>query len=169
MTTTKAKDNKQQLAAAAQALAGVRQSAGAPNIEVSKPARAVTLSLDGQHSRFQKRHWFLDRTDDLSMVTDEDHNPALGITKITIQKPTEAQYNNGILARVRMESLTGVDEAITIWETKEPGDISLMAGGARPMKEPGPDGKTRYHRDRKFNEATTAQILSHVWKHLVKA
>jgi hypothetical protein len=116
--------------------------------------------------RFQK-HWFLNRTDDLSVVTNESSNAVLGILDIQIQAPTENQKNNGIICRVTLESTTGWDYGITIWETREnKDDIMLMVGGARDSGRRDSKGKKDYIRDRKLNDATTAQILSYVYKHL---
>lgn len=143
-----------------------RQAAGgAPVIEAKAP-RKMSFRVA---SLRDKPKWYLEREGELAMVTDEDYNEALGITKITIQHPTDRQYDSGIVCRVRMESLTGTDEGITIWESKTPGEIYLMAGGARESNKPTEDGRKRYYRDRVFSNAATAQILSYVTKHLIPA
>lgn len=115
-----------------------------------------------------KHNWFLDRTDDLSAVTDEGSNPALGIKQIQITYPTANQKAQGILGKVALETLNGWDFGITIWPVKgaKDFDIKLLVGGARKL--PAKDGqKAQTIRDRNLNDATVAQILSHVWKHLV--
>lgn len=169
-------------AAAAQAAVGGTAPAGAPVITEQPAAPAVkvpfqaTLTLDtaapvrGSGRRFQ-RNWFLKREDDLAVVTSEPSNEALGIINLTLQAPTVNQKASGIICKVAMETLTGWDYGITIWESKEnAGDIMLMVGGARKI-EATPEQKAAgkkddFIRDRKLNDATTAQILSFVWSHL---
>ncbi len=165
-------------AQAAVAAAG-RVEAGAPVLVSEKPERVLTLGLSseapvrGSGRRFT-RHWFLQRNDDLAVVTDEASNETLGITDIQIQAPTLNMKKSGIICKVALVSTTGWDYGISIWESKEiPGDIMLMVGGAREITKPatetsatGVPAKRDFIRDRRFNDATTAQILSFVWKHL---
>lgn len=151
----------------------VAAGGGAPVIEGQKRERVPftpTLqlaSMEGvKFSRSERRmkpKWYLMRDNDLAIVTDEESNPALGIVKLTLEAPTVNQKNAGIICKVSMESLTGWDYSITIWESKQnPGDIMLNTTGRKIEK----DGKEDWIRDRKLNDPTTAQILSFVWKHL---
>lgn len=153
---------------------------GAPVITGAPAAPAFSPSLqlgqfDGiRQSRFERRlqrHWFLNRTDaDLAMVTSEDNNPALGITKLTVEAPTQKQKAAGIVCRVSMESLTGMDFGITVWESKKnPGDITVMTQGREITRVQNGQESKDWVRDRRLNDATTAQILSFVWGLLVPA
>jgi hypothetical protein len=177
MSKTTSNVTAEQKQSAQAAIEAARQTsapalAGAPVAEAKAPV-TTTLQLGGTAPvgagtgrRFQK-NWFLNRTDDLAVVTDESSNEAFGILNIQIQAPTAKQLESGIICKVAMETTTGWDYGITIWESKEhAGDIMLMVGGAREGGIVEKTGKKQYFRDRRLTDATTAQILSYVYKHL---
>jgi hypothetical protein len=106
--------------------------------------------------------WYLKHEGEFAAVTEGHENLALGITKLEPFLPTPAQEAAGILCKIRMHSLTGTDENITIRESERiPGQIYLQMSGAREV------GKTetqkgQWYNDRKITKAVEAQILSFV-------
>lgn len=106
--------------------------------------------------------WYLKRDNDLTLVTNESSNPALGIEKIQIWEPTVEQKKIGILCKVTLETMAVKVDNLSIFPSKyAKGDIYLkMSGGS---KEEG-----KWTRDCKLTSAGRAQILSHVHSLLKK-
>jgi hypothetical protein len=129
--------------------------------------KPTTLVLEGAPQRQNRdSKWYLNREGELSVVTNEASNEALGILELRVSNATENQQASGILCKVSMNSLVGWDYGISIFESRnEPGAIYLRTDGSREI---GTDsrGKKEYYRPRQLNNATEAQILSFVSKFL---
>lgn len=133
---------------------------GATAVAEPQQRRSLGLKANAPTRGGSRAFWYLKREGELSVVTDQDHNDALGIKKLDIFAPTDPQIEMGIVCKVRMTTLNGIDENITIFGSKDnDGSIYLQPSGARKVGE-GKD--TKWYNDRKFNDATTAQILSYV-------
>lgn len=135
--------------------------------KVATPAKAgMKVAFDrtgnkGRGSSDGKAFWYLNRTGELSVVTAEASNPELGITAVEIFEPTQAQLANNILCKVRLVTLSGVDDNISIFASNyTEGDIYMQEGGGRKVEKEGQ--KAVWYRDRKLNDAAKAQILSYV-------
>lgn len=126
------------------------------------PRQRLGLKASAPAQGSSTAFWFLKREGELEVVTSDAHNDALGITKLDMFAPTKPQIEMGIVCKIRMTTLTGIDENITIYGSDNtPGDIYLRASGARAVEQ-GEGQKKKWYNDRKFNNATTAQILSYV-------
>ncbi len=137
----------------------------APAMDVKAPreARAATLRFNRGAN---DPTWFLNREGELEMVTDEDENKAIGITKIYARAATEAQFNNGIIANVSIDTIIGRIEGLQIRETKErDGNIQLSEPSSSYMS----GDQRKYNNYTKLTAPVRAQILSHVWSQLSPA
>lgn len=141
------------------------QAEGAP--VVAKRKVEPKFALKGEHGRRRREQWYLDRTSaDLAMVTDAKENPSLGITDIVLMPATENAAASGMLCRVELHSILGIDRGITVWQSNNNNDIYMRAGGSRDVPNASaPNGKKTYY-DRVFSDAAQAQILSYIWSNL---
>ena len=112
-----------------------------------------------------KPFWYLTHKGDLAAVTNEVSNEPLGIKKIDVFEPTEAQANVGILCKVRLNTYAATIDNISIFESDfTPGDIYMQMGGGRNI---GTEGVAKWVRDVKLTAQAKAQILSHIHSMLV--
>lgn len=148
----------------------VRKATGKPEAKKQTPVQekaAMKIAFDKAGNKTRRAtgegaqaFWYLDRSDDLAEVTAEASNAALGIEKIDVFEPTQAQAANGILCKIRLITLCGKDDNISIFASQyTDGDIYMQMGGGRKAEK---DGKDVWYRDRKLNNAARAQILSYV-------
>lgn len=104
--------------------------------------------------------WYLNREGELAAVTADAQNLALGITNIEIFPATPEQEKHNIVCKVRMTTLCGTDENITIFASdRTAGDIYMKLSGARKVEK---DDKVNWYNDRKLNNIAKAQILSYI-------
>lgn len=144
--------------------AAAPQDAGA-----EKPKRLVTRRLNADAAKGQGRtdFWWKHDTEELAGVTDEPKNEALGIISIRIFEPSRNAEDAGIVARVRLESVIGTIDGISIFEsTRNPDDIYVSMSG-REWKDK--QDRKQYARDVKLSRKVEAQILRYVDKLLVPA
>lgn len=133
------------------------QSVGT-NVAVAPERKRLSLKQGAVSTR---EPWYMKREGELAVVTADAQNASLGITNIEIFAPSEEQMGFGIVCKVRLHSLTGTDENITIFSSNR-GDagIYMKESGARKVESEGQAPK--YYNDRKLNDATRAQVLSYV-------
>ena len=109
--------------------------------------------------------WYLDHTRDLSAVTSEAKNEALGIREIHIFEPTKKQAEIGVLCKVRIFTHAATIDNISIFESDHTeGDIYLQMGGGRQI---GTEDSPKWARDCKLTSLAKAQILSYVHSLLI--
>lgn len=137
------------------------EPAGAPVAE--NPAFVPTFSFGGKTAG----EWFLDRTGELAVVTDEDNNLALGIKKIKAFGASAGQRNFGTIANVTLETVLGTITGIQVREsTRNPGSIFIGTSSRKVSKEGQED---KYYNDIELSDATRAQVLSWIFPQLTKA
>lgn len=149
----------------AQNKAATGRGANAGVATAPRPTVGLSLKADAPVRQYGRGNdanafWYLKREGELAEVTAEAQNPALGITKIDIFPPTPDQEKYNIVCKVRLHTLCGTDENITIFASdRTAGDIYMRTSGARRVEK---DDKVNWYNDRKLNNAAKAQILSHI-------
>jgi hypothetical protein len=137
-----------------------RGGRGAGKAPVAPQRKGLALKAGAASSSAK---WYQKRDGELAVVTAEAHNAALGITLLELYAPTEAQVEKNIVCKVRMHTLNGTDENITIFESdRRPGEIYMKESGAREVPSKVEGQPSKWYNDRKINDATRAQILSYV-------
>lgn len=140
-----------------------KPEAPAMDVQAPREARAATRRFNRGAN---DPTWFLSRDGELEVVTDEDTNPALGIIKIYARAATDAQFNNGIIANVSLDTVLGRIEGFQIRESKErDGNIQLSEPSSSYMS----GTQKKYNNYTKLLNPVKAQILSHVWSQLSPA
>lgn len=108
-----------------------------------------------------KPFWYLEREDELSVVTNEPFNKALGISLIKVFEPTQAQKLAGILCKVKLSTLSATIDNISVFESRfAEGDIYMQMGGGRNV---GTEEAPKWVRDCKLTAPAKAQVLSYVF------
>lgn len=134
--------------------------------EVQNPAeRRATRRLGVVARTFNNPFWYREREGELALVTDEPVNYALGIRRIMVFEPSEAQWNAGVIANVRLE--LGTEDVVfatisgmQIRESKQlDGSIYLSTPSRNIAKE---GEQARWLSDITLSNAVKAQILSYV-------
>lgn len=109
--------------------------------------------------------WFLDRTGEMEVVTDEDHNMELGIRRIMAFGASKGQQVYGTIANVTLETVLGKITGIQVREsTRNPGSLFIGTSSRKVEKE----GNTNYYNDIELSRPVEAQILSWIYPQLTK-
>lgn len=158
------------------AVKGGRKSAGTATAAVATAPHQQTarIAFEKAANKTQRAFgsggrafWYLERTEDLEVVTSEASNEALGLTKIEVFEPTPNQEAGGIMCKIRLNTILGTIDNISIHESKHTaGDIYMNMGGRKYQDK---DGKDQWQRDVKLTNPVRAQILSYVHSLVVPA
>jgi hypothetical protein len=133
-----------------------RTSAGDVNKTEQQPVTTRRLAMDNLRDSF----WYLKHADELEKVTAESDNADLGIKRIGVFPPSEAQANNAVIASIQLETIVGNIRGIQVKESKNTAGALYLQTGSKNIAREGQQAKW-------FNEVTlervvTAQILSYV-------
>lgn len=109
--------------------------------------------------------WYLKDTADLEGVTDEATNDALGIREIKVYEPSEAQWNNGTVATITLETIIGQIKGIAVVESNRDDSLYVRMQSRSYDRE----GQKQYVNDVALDRKVQAQILRYVDKLLVEA
>lgn len=129
-------------------------------MSVQAPVQDASRKLDSQRAYGRKPFWWKGTRGELAVVTSDAHNASLGIVKLTLFDATSNQLEAGIICKVRMETLCGIDDNITVFQSQENEDDMYLMVSCR-------QAKGRYFRDRRLNRAAEAQILRFVDRHSI--
>lgn len=111
--------------------------------------------------------WYTKHEGDLIDVTNERVNAKLGIGRIDLFAPSDAQAQTGIIARVRLISGEIAVSGINIFESKNhDGSIYLTVTSRKTSSE---GEEARYMDDIQLSSKAKAQILSYVSTQLEEA
>lgn len=145
--------------------AGGRKSSGASNTKAVKPQVKTTKVLGnvGERDSF----WYLKHEADLELVTAEPKNDNLGIKRIGVYKPSDAQAANMVIASIQLETIAADIRGIQIKESENtPGALYLQTGSKNIAKE---GEKAKWFNEVTLPKPVTAQILSYVDSLLIDA
>jgi hypothetical protein len=140
-----------------------RQSTGsnAPKVQ-ERPATKRRLGAQAVSSNGM---WYLQDSAETEGVTADSFNDALGIREIKVYEPSEAQWNNGTVATITLETIIGQVKGIAVVESNR--DDSLYVRMQRRSYER--EGQTQYVSDLTLDRKVQAQILRYVDSLLVDA
>ena len=134
-------------------------SATATEVPVFKP----TFSFGGDRNTAE---WFLDRSNEMAVVTDEDHNLALGIKRIQAFGASGGQIAFGTIANVTVETLFGTITGIQVRESqRNPGTLYIGTNSRKYEKE---GQAAQYFNDVELSRPAQAQILSWIYPQLTQ-
>lgn len=102
--------------------------------------------------------WYLQDTEDLAGVTADGFNDDLGIREVKVFDPSDAQWNNGVLAIVTLETIIGQLKGIQVLESSRDDSIYLRMQSRSYEKE----GQKQYINDVTLDRKVQAQVLRHV-------
>ena len=132
-----------------------RQSTGSTRQVQERSATKRRLSQQAVSSNGM---WYLQDTAETEGVTAESFNDALGIREIKVYEPSEAQWNNGTVATITLETIIGQVKGIAVVESNR--DDSLYVRMQRRSYER--EGQTQYVSDLTLDRKVQAQILRYV-------
>ena len=155
-TVDKAVENNAPLAEETGAPESNRQSS-AESAPVVKERAPTTRRLGG--NRPAVGAWYLQDTEDLAGVTAEGFNDELGIREIKVYDPSDAQWNNGVLAITTLETVIGQIKGVQVMESSRDNSIYLRM---QSRSWEGNDGKKNYVNDLTLDRKVTAQVLRYV-------
>lgn len=141
-----------------------RKSAGQTEVQ-ERPA--TKRKLGGDRPLASNPFWYLNHTDELESVTSEGNNPALGIKEIKVFEPSDAQWNNGMVANCILVMDHVELQGIQVLESNRDDSGALyMRTQSRSWEK---DGQKQYKNDITLSRPLQAQILSFVEGMLVEA
>lgn len=140
-----------------------RKSTGGQSVKAQE--RPATKRKLGAAAVSSNGSWYLQDTADLEGVTKESFNDALGIREIKVFQPSEAQWNNGTVASITLETIIGQVKGIAVVESNR--DDSLYVRMQRRSYER--EGQTQYVSDLTLDRKIQAQILRYVDSLLIDA
>lgn len=136
---------------------GVKNAGATVALPQQKVSGTIRLGLLNQRDAFWYRNY---GKNDLEGVTNESSNPTLGILNIAVFEPSEAQYSNGTIANVRLETVIGEISGIQVKEsTKVPGSMYVQTSSRNIAKE---GEAPRWINEVKLDRKVQAQILAYV-------
>lgn len=122
------------------------------------PVIKVTRRLDAASAR--DAFWYLKHEEELSTVTKEKKNEAIGLLEIRVNNSSEAQLANYTLANITIDTVIGTITGIQVKESERiPGSLYLQTNSRNIAKDGQPP---RWMNDVKLDRKIQAQILSHV-------
>jgi hypothetical protein len=130
-----------------------RQSTGSATKVQERPATKRRLGQKTVTS-----FWYLADTEDLDGVTAEVRNDALGIREIKVYEPSEAQWNNGTVATVTLETIIGQVKGIAVVESNRDDSLYVRMQSRSYERE----GQKQYVNDLALDRKVQAQILRYV-------
>lgn len=140
-----------------------RQSTGSSRPAVNE--RPATKRRLGSAAVQAGGAWYLKDTSDLEGVTAEVSNDLIGIREIKVYEPSEAQWNNGTVATVTLETIIGQIKGIAVVESNRDDSLYVRMQSRSYVREE----KTQYVNDVALDRKVQAQILRYVDKLLVEA
>jgi hypothetical protein len=128
---------------------------------------ATKRKLGGNRRSARDPFWYLHHEGELEMVTAEGHNEVLGVKEIQVWDPSDAQWENGVLANVTLVMDYVTVKGVQVRESvrDDSGAIYLQTQSRSWEK----DGQKQYMNDVELARPVQAQILSYVEAMLVEA
>ena len=126
----------------------------------AKERPAAKRRLGGSRPSSRDPFWYLKHEGEYEMVTAEPFNEALGIKEIQVFDPSDAQWENGVVA-----VCTLIMDYVTIkgLQVRESGrDDSGAIYVTTQSRSWEKDGQKQYKNDVELSRVLQAQILSHV-------
>jgi len=133
-----------------------RQSAGTSQ---AAPRQRAAASRRLSSARVQQGAWYLQDTDQLAGVTAEASNPELGITGIQVFDPSPAQFDNGTVARITLDTIVGTIKGMQVVESDRDNSLFLRM---QSRSWEGDNGQKNYVNDVELSDKAKAQILRYV-------
>lgn len=134
--------------------APVRQSAGEQVQVKERPATKRRLGGNRPAGGF----WYLQDTEDLAGVTAESSNAEIGIREIKVYDPSDAQWNNGVLATVTLETVIGQIKGVQVLESNRDDSIYIRLQSRSYENDKG----KQYVNDVTLDRKVQAQVLRYV-------
>jgi hypothetical protein len=104
-------------------------------------------------------------TEELAGVTSEPMNEAIGIREIKVYEPSQAQWDNGTVATIQLETIIGQIKGIAVVESNRDDSIYVRMQSRNYER----DGQKQYVNDVALDRKVQAQILRYVDSLLVDA
>ncbi|MDK2600760.1 hypothetical protein QO179_25010 [Bacillus stercoris] len=138
-------------------------------VETKSNRKSVGETVDAKQRPATKRRlkadlvnttgpWYLKDSEELAGVTNEASNPALGINEIRVFEPSDAQWNNGVVAIVQLYTVIGEIKGIQVWDSARDDSMYVRMQSRSYERE----GQKQYVNDVTLDRKVQAQILRHV-------
>jgi hypothetical protein len=131
-----------------------RQSTKKTEVANERPATKKRLRGDRPSSGF----WYLQDTADLEGVTAEPTNEELGLREIKVFDPSDAQWDNGVVALVTIETIIGQVKGIQVMDSNRDNSIYIRLQSRSYER----DGQKQYVNDLTLDRKIQAQILRYI-------
>lgn len=120
------------------------------------------FDLGGDEISFNDRnpYWYLDRTNGLEEVTASRQNLAIGVRDIRLFRPTPAQKQAGIIAKMTIYTITGGVRNISVMKSKFTPEGAEV--DAYNLLLPSQEYKGEYYTNCWLDRRIVAQALSYV-------